>query len=44
MLYNEQFKADAIDAWDRQEGFCGAYPVFLVLYLNQKWLEMVRNN
>ena len=43
-LYNEQFKADAIDAWDMKEGYCGFYPVFLAMYLNQRWLELVRDN
>ena len=53
-LYNEQFKAEATDKWDMGEGqtynalsqtlFAGSHPIFLAVYLKQKWLEMVRDN
>jgi len=44
MLYNEQFKAEAINEWDKIEGYCGFYPIFLVGFLNKKWQVMVRDN
>ena len=43
-LYNEDFKADAIKQWDRQEGLVPDYGTFLMIYLHGKWLEMVRDN
>ena len=54
MLWNEQFKGEALNTWDREEGqtydaisqtlFAGSYPIFLAVYSKQKWLEMVRDN
>lgn len=44
MLYNEEFKGEAINAWDGQEGFTGFYPVFLIGHIATRWKEMVRDN
>ena len=43
-LYNEQFKAEA-RGWDGRAVNCeDVHIIFANLYLNQKWLEMVRGN
>ena len=47
MLWNEEFKAEAINEWDLvggQDGLCGLYPIFLIKHITQEWLEMVRDN
>ncbi len=43
-LYNEQFQCEAVEAWDRQVGYCGHYDMFLVGHILTKWKEMIRDN
>ena len=44
MLYNEQFKHEADEAWHIQEGMCKPYPIFLIGHIHNKWQVMVRDN
>ena len=33
------FIDEALSAWDEVEGYAGAFPVFLSVYINNKWAE-----